>query len=97
MSVIIKALISLIFAGVGVYVLMHADKFAKGCQNYYVRRAERVQSAKGFGHYLAYLPVNNPETWKTSFATFMFKFGIIFLGIWLIIIAYPIMFGPITF
>jgi hypothetical protein len=38
----------------------------------------------------------NPDTWKTPFATFMFKAMVVFFGVWLLIIAYPIVFGPIT-
>jgi hypothetical protein len=37
----------------------------------------------------------NPETWKTPFMTFMFKAMVVFLGIWLMIVAYPIVFGAI--
>jgi hypothetical protein len=35
------------------------------------------------------------ETWKTPFMTFMFKAMVVFLGIWLMIVAYPIVFGAI--
>ena len=92
MEVIIKALISLAIAGAGVYVLMHVNKLAGALQGLYVRQAEKVQAKKGFGSYLF---MYNPETWKTPFANFLFKSQIIFLGIFLLILAYPIVFGPI--
>ena len=90
--VILKALISLAIAGAGIAVLMHVTMLARALQNLYIRQAERQQAKGGWG---AYLPVYNPETWKTPFMTFMFKAMVVFLGIWLIIVAYPIVFGPI--
>lgn len=90
--VIIKALITLAIAGAGLCVLMNVSKLSRSLQGTYVRQAELKQAKGGFG---AYLFMYNPETWKTPFATFIFKLGVIFLGIWLIIIAYPIVFGAI--
>lgn len=90
--VILKALISLAIAGAGIAVLMHVTMLARAFQNLYVRQAEGQQAKGGWG---AYLPMYNPEKWKTPFMTFMFKAIVVFLGIWLMIVAYPIVFGAI--
>ena len=92
--VILKALISLAIAGAGIAVLMHVNMLARALQNLYVCQAERQQAKGGWG---AYLPMYNPETWKTPFMTFMFKAMVVFLGIWLMIVAYPVVFGAIEF
>ncbi len=89
---VVKALISLSIAGAGVFVLIHSKRMAVALQNVYVRQAEKKQAKGGM---TAYLFMYNPETWKTPFATFLFRAGMIFLGIWLIIVAYPIVFGAI--
>ena len=90
--VILKALISLAIGGAGIAVLMYVKMLARALQNLYVRQAERQQAKGGWG---AYLPMYNLETWKTPFMTFMFKAMVVFLGIWLMIVAYPIVFGAI--
>lgn len=92
MEVVVKTLISLAIAGAGVYVLIHSKSMARGLQNLYVQQAEKKQAQGGFR---AYLFMYNPETWKTPFATFLFRAGMIFLGFWLILVAYPIVFGAI--
>ena len=90
--VVLKAFISLAIAGAGIAVLMHVNTMARALQDLYVRGAERQQAKGGWS---AYLPMYNPETWKTPLVTFMFKAMVVFLGIWLIIIAYPVVFGSI--
>ena len=92
MEVVVKAIISLAIAGAGVLVLIHSKSMAVALQNLYVRQAEKKQAKGGMS---AYLFMYNPETWKTPFATFMFRAGMIFLGFWLILVAYPIVFGAI--
>ncbi len=91
--IFLKILTSIAIAGVGLYALTHVVALARKFQEYYVRQAERVQEKKGWASWLF---VCNPEIWKTPFMWFMFRAGVIFLGVWLLLLAYPIMFGPIT-
>lgn len=90
--IFIKTLISVTLAGVGVYILTHVSEQTSSLQSVYIKRSQKIQDKKGFGSYLFF---NNPETWQTPFAVWMFKLGIIFLGTMLLIGAYPIAFGPI--
>jgi len=87
-----QALISLLIAGAGVYVILRSKSLARGLQELYVRSAKKQQEKKAWNSYLF---VNNPETWQTPFARLLFRAMIVFFGIMLIIIAYPIVFGPI--
>jgi hypothetical protein len=93
MELLIRSLIFLTIAGAGVYVLIHANALARGLQNLYVRQAQNIQDKKDFRSYLF---TYNSETWKTPFAWFMFKAVVIFFGIWLLVVAYPIVFGSIV-
>lgn len=88
----IKTLISLTIAGVGIYILTHVKEQTLSLQNLYIRQAQKVQDKNGIGSSLYFF---KPETWQTPFAVLLFKIIIIFLGIILIIGAYPIAFGPI--
>jgi len=93
MILVAKILLSLTIAGAGLYVLTHVKSLASRMQNAYVKSAEEKQKEGGFSSYLS---MYNPETWKTPFMTFIFRFGVVFLGILLLLSAYPTVFGAIV-
>ena len=77
-------LLSCILAGAGLYVLTHPTKLARGLQNIYIRACEQKQKS---GSWAAGLYIYDPDYWRRPFAWFMFKFGMIFIGIWLLLVA----------
>jgi hypothetical protein len=91
MSAPIAFLFALALAAGGIYVLTHVSKTARALQNVYVKAAEQKQERGGWS---AYLYMYNPEYWKRPFAWFIFKSGMIFLGIWLLIVAFSVAVSP---
>jgi hypothetical protein len=85
-------LLGILLVAAAGYVLMHVNVLAQRLQDFYVRRAMRVQAKKNWNSYLF---IYNPDTWKTPFARFLFKSGVIFFGIWLLLVAYATAFGPV--
>jgi len=57
--VIIKALISFLIAGTGIYVLIHVTLLARKLQGLYIRYAERQQERNSWASYLYFY---NPES-----------------------------------
>ena len=68
----------------GLYVLTHVTMLARGLQRIYVRACEDKQRRNGWGRSLF---IYNPHYWQRPFAWFMFKGGIVILGIWLLVVA----------
>jgi len=68
----------------GLYVLTHVTMLARGLQRIYVLACEDKQRRNGWGRSLF---IYNPHYWQRPFAWFMFKGGIVILGIWLLVVA----------
>ena len=68
----------------GVYVLTHVRKLTDDLQGLYVRTATQKRNR---GDWDSSLYIYNPEYWQSSFARFLFKSGVIFVGIGLLLVA----------
>jgi hypothetical protein len=73
----------LLVAG-GIYVLTHVRKLSDGLQGLYVRAATQKRNSGGWDSSLF---MYDPKYWQRPFQRFMFKFGVIFVGIWLLLVA----------
>jgi hypothetical protein len=90
--IFIKTFASLLIASAGILVLVNSKGLALALQWLYIRNTSKIQESIRWD---AFLFVNKPETWKTPFAWFLFRGGVIWFGIMLVITAYPIVFGPV--
>ncbi len=68
----------------GIYVLTHVRKLTDCLQGLYVRTATQKRNR---GDWDSSLYIYNPEYWQSPFARFLFKGGVIFVGIWLLLVA----------
>jgi hypothetical protein len=84
MSFLGALLITCALAAGGIYVLTHVRKLTDGLQGLYVRTATQKRNR---GDWDSSLYIYNPEYWQSSFARFLFKSGVIFVGIWLLLVA----------
>ncbi len=82
MSFLASLFLTCVLAAGGIYVLTHVRKLADGLQEIYVRAAMRKRNS---GDWDSSLHIYDPEYWRKPFQRFMFKFGVIFFGIWLLL------------
>ena len=84
MSFLGALLITCALVTAGIYVLTHVQKLADGLQGIYVRAAMRKRNS---GDRDSSFFMYDPEYWRKPFQRFMFKFGVIFFGVWLLLVA----------
>ena len=84
MSFLGALLITCALAAGGVYVLTHVKKLTDGLQGIYVRAATQKRNRNDWE---SSLYIYDPEYWRQPFARFLFKGGVIFAGIWLLLVA----------
>jgi hypothetical protein len=77
-------LITCALAAGGIYVLTHIQKLADALQGEYIRAAMRKRNR---GDWDSSLYIYDPEYWRTPFSRFIFKSGVIFIGVWLLLVA----------
>ena len=68
----------------GIYVLTHVRKLRDGLQGLYVRGAIQKRERGGWG---SSLYIYNPDYWRRPLVHLLFKAGVIFTGIWLLLVA----------
>ena len=77
-------MITCALAAGGIYVLSHVRKLTDGLQGLYVRTATQKRNR---GNWDSSLYIYNPEYWQSPFARALFRSGVIFVGIWLLLVA----------
>ncbi len=75
----------------GVLVLIYNKSLAYGLQDIHIRFSEFNQKNPTLKFFST-----SPEYWKHPWTLISLRVAIIFLGIFLILISYPAVFGPIT-
>ena len=84
MSFLAAILITCALVAAGIYVLTHVRMLTDGIQGIYVRAATRKRYS---GDWDSSFFMYDPEYWRKPFQRFMFKFGVIFFGVWLLLVA----------